>query len=247
MTVAAVQPSRPARGRSMAALFRLLLRLQLTPFRAIGALSLGLLAVGLGALVNGADDAAKTTTEVVDGYGLGIAIPLACAWLATSVVGDLVEDRLLVYLWLKPVPRWQLPVAAVAVTAVVVLPLLAIPLVLAQFAAGVSQLAASVAFASLLAVLAYTALFVAASLWFRRALWWALIYILVWENGLSRAVEGAGRLSIAISAESIVAHAAGVEVASADRPLLPAILVPAGVFAAGIVLAVIRYRRVEID
>ncbi len=247
MSATAAQPARAPARRSFATLFRLLLRLQLTPLRAVGALSLGLLAIGLGALANGVDDPPKTATEVVAGYGLGVAIPLACAWLATSVIGDLVEDRLLVYVWLKPVPRWQLPVAAVAATVVAVVPLLALPLVLAMVAAGVPDLVGSVALASLLAVLGYAGLFVAASLWFRRALWWALVYILVWENGLSKAVHGTSRLSIASAAESLVARAAGVDVSYADRPTTAAVLFPLVVFATGIVLAVVRYRRAEVD
>jgi ABC-2 type transport system permease protein len=232
---------------SFVTLLRLLLRLQLTPLRALGALALGLLAVALGALVGGVDDPVRTATEVVVGYGLGIAIPLACAWMATSVVGDLVEDRLLVYLWLKPVPRWQLPVAAVVATIVTVVPLLAVPLVVAQVVAGASELVVSVAAASLLATAAYSALFVAAGLWFRRALWWALVYILVWENGFARAVDGAARLSIASCAESLVAHAGSVQSAYADRSTTAAVAVPAVVVALGVALAIVRYRRAEVD
>ena len=85
----------------------------------------------LGVLARGDDDPLRATTEIALGYGLGIVVPLATAWLATSSVGDLVEDRLLVYLWLKPVPRWQLPAAAVLATVTIVVPLVAVPLVVA--------------------------------------------------------------------------------------------------------------------
>ena len=77
--------------------------------RVIGILAPASLAVFLGALARGDDDALRATTEIALGDRLGIVVPLSTAWLATSSVGDLVEDRLLVYLWLKPVPRWQLP------------------------------------------------------------------------------------------------------------------------------------------
>ena len=65
---------------------------------------------------------------------------------------------------------------------------------------------------------AYAGVFVAVGLWLRRALWWCLLYILVWENGLARAVDGAAGLSIASYAESLVANAADVSIAYADRP-----------------------------
>ena len=205
-------------GRSsFVVLYRLLLRLQVTPLRIAGITALGSLAVLLGALARGDDDPLRATTEVALGYGLGIVLPLATVWLATSSIGDLVEDRLLVYLWLKPVPRWQLPAAAILATVTIVVPLVAVPLVATAVVAGTTELIGALALASVLAVVAYAGLFVAAGLWLRRALWWSLLYILVWENGLARAVDGAARLSIASYAQSLVADAAGIEIAYADR------------------------------
>ena len=127
------------------ALYRLLLRLQVTPLRVVGILALASLAVLLGALARGDDDPLRATTEIALAYGLGIVLPLATAWLATSSVGDLVEDRLLVYLWLKPVPRWQLPAAAVLATVTIVVPLVAVPLVVTAIVAGASQLIGALA------------------------------------------------------------------------------------------------------
>ena len=194
-----------SRSSSFVALYRLVLRLQVTPMRVAGILALGSLAVLLGALSRGDDEPLRATTEIALGYGLGIVLPLATAWLATSSVGDLVEDRLLVYLWLKPVPRWQLPAAAILATATIVVPLVAVPLVVAAIVAGASQLIGAILLACVLAVVAYAGVFVAVGLWLRRALWWCLLYILVWENGLARAVDGAARLSIASYAQSLVA------------------------------------------
>jgi ABC-2 type transport system permease protein len=235
-------------GRSsFAALYRLLLRLQVTPLRVVGIVALGSLAVLLGALARGDDDPVRATTEVALGYGLGIVLPLATVWLATSSIGDLVEDRLLVYLWLKPVPRWQLPAAAVLATVTVVVPLVAVPLVATAVVAGTTELVGALVLASVLAVLAYAGIFVAASLWLRRALWWSLLYILVWENGLARAVDGAARFSIASYAQSLVADAADIEIPYADRPTSASVIVPVSAALAGLALAVIRYRRAEID
>jgi len=234
-------------GSSFVALYRLLLRLQVTPMRIVGIVGLGSLAVLLGALSRSDDDPLRATTEVALGYGLGIVLPLATVWLATSSVGDLVEDRLLVYLWLKPVPRWQLPAAAILATVTIVVPLVVIPLVATAIAAGATELIGALVLASVLAVLAYAGLFVAAGLWLRRALWWSLLYILVWENGLARAVDGAARLSIASYAQSLVADAAGIDISYADRQAATSVVVPLLAGVAGLALAVIRYRRAEID
>ena len=229
------------------ALYRLLLRLQVTPLRVAGIVSLASLAVVLGGLARGDDDPLRATTEIALGYGLGIVVPLATAWLATSSVGDLVEDRLLVYLWLKPVPRWQLPAAAVLATVSIVVPLVAVPLVVTAIVAGTSELIGALLLACVLATVAYAGAFVAVGLWLRRALWWCLLYILVWENGLARAVAGAARISIASYAQSLVADAAGIAISYADRPKIASIVVPLAIGVAGLALAVVRYRRAEID
>ena len=236
-----------SRHSSFAALYLLLLRLLVTPMRIAGVLALGSLEVLLGVLARGDDDPLRATTEFALAYGFGLVLPLATAWLATSSIGDLVEDRLLVYLWLKPVPRWQLPTAAVLATATIVVPLVMVPLLVTAVVAGATELLGSLVLASVLAVFAYSGVFVAAGLWLRRALWWCLLYILVWENGLARAVDGAARLSIASYAQSLVADAAGVEIAYADRLPAASLSVPLAVGLAGLALAVIRYRRTEID
>ena len=206
-------PSRAPRARStLAALYRLLLAMQVTPWRLVGIAGLGAVAIALAFAARTDDDPLRATTEIAIGYGLGLAIPLATLWLATASASDLVEDELVVYLWLKPVPRWQLPAAAIAATSTIVLPLVAVPLVAAALVAGADGLIGALLVASTLAVVAYTGIFVAAGLWFRRALWLGLLFILVWENGLARAIDGVARLSIASYAQSIVADAAKVSI-----------------------------------
>lgn len=241
-------PSRAPRARStFAALYRLLLAMQVTPWRLVGIAGLGAVAIALAFAARTDDDPLRATTEIAIGYGLGLAIPLATLWLATASAGDLVEDELVVYLWLKPVPRWQLPAAAIAATSTIVLPLVAVPLVAAALVAGADGLIGALLVASTLAVVAYTGIFVAAGLWFRRALWLGLLFILVWENGLARAIDGVARLSIASYAQSIVADAAKVSIDYADRSPSTRVVVPVAVALAGFALAVARYRRAEID
>jgi ABC-2 type transport system permease protein len=247
MTDTATATVGASRHSSFAALYLLLLRLLVTPMRVLAVLALGSLEVFLGVLARGDDDPLRATTEFALAYGFGLVLPLATAWLATSSIGDLVEDRLLVYLWLKPVPRWQLPTAAVVAAVTIVVPLVAVPLLVTAVVAGTTELLGSLVLASALAVFAYAGVFVAVGLWLRRALWWCLLYILVWENGLARAVDGAARLSIASYAQSLVANAADVRIAYADRGSAASIVVPLVVGVAGLVLAVIRYRRTEID
>jgi ABC-2 type transport system permease protein len=246
-TLAAGRSSTPAAFLSLRTLYRLLLRMQLTWLRALGLAALGAVAVLLALLTRQDDDPLHATAQLLAEYGLTLAIPVCVLWLATASVGDLVDDRLLVYLWLKPVARWQLPAAAVLATATVVVPLIVVPLVIATLVAGTPELALPAAVACLLASLAYAALFVAAGLWLRRAFWWGLLYVLLWENGLARASDGAARLSVGGYARSVLARLADVELGLGERGLAPSLAALALIAAGGALAATIRYRRAEVD
>lgn len=248
MTTTADRPRRPrpAPLASLRELYGVLLRMQLTTLRLLGVAALGAVGVLLGGLTGHDDDPVGATAEMTAAYGITIAIPLCVLWLATSSVGDLIDDGLLVYLWLKPVARWQLPAAALAATATVVLALIVVPLVAATLVAGVPELAASVALASTLATLAYAGLFVAAGFWLRRALWWGIAYLLVWENGIARASEGASRLSVGGYARSVLARMADIELELGGRSLVLSLVVLVAVTVGGLLAATHRYRRAEI-
>ena len=128
--------ARPRTRVSLSALYRLLLRTQLTIARVLGIAALGGLSVVLGVFSRWDSDPGQAAADAISSYGLALVIPLAALWLGTSAIGDLVDDRLLVYLWLKPVSRWQLPAAAVLATASVVVPLAALPVAATALVAG---------------------------------------------------------------------------------------------------------------
>jgi ABC-2 type transport system permease protein len=238
---------RPHTAASLGALYRLLLRTQVTIPRLLGIAALGALAIVLGAIARWDDDPLQAAADAVASYGLGIVVPLAALWLGTAAIGDLVEDRLLVYLWLKPVPRWQLPAAAVLATITVVAPLTALPLAASALAAGAGELALAVLLAASLAVCAYAGLFVAAGLWLRRAAWWGLAFVLLWENAAAYASDGTARFTLTSWARSIVSTAPGVEVPLDGRSVVAALVVLPAVAVAGWLTATVRYRRADVD
>jgi ABC-2 type transport system permease protein len=232
---------------TLVALYRLLLRTQVTVQRLLGIMGLGLLAVLLGVFAREDDNPAQAAADLVSSYGLGILVPFATLWLGTSAIGDLVEDRLLVYLWLKPVPRWQLPTAAVLATATVVLPLTALPLVATALVAGAGDVAWATALAASLAALAYAGLFVAAGLWFRRAVWWGLAFILIWENVAAYSAEGLGRFTVIGWASAVLGLAPGVDLQLEAGSTAAAFVVLPAIVIAGALIATWRYRRMDID
>jgi ABC-2 type transport system permease protein len=239
--------TRPRTAASLGALFGLLLRTQVTVTRLLGIAALGGLSVLLGVFARWDDDPVQAGGDVAASYGLGIVVPLAALWLGTSAIGDLVEDRLLVYLWLKPVPRWQLPAAAVLATVTLVAPLTALPLAASALAAGAGELALTAFFAASLAACAYAGLFVAAGLWFRRAVWWGLAFVLLWENAAAYGSDGLERFTVTSWARSILSSVSGVDVPLDGRSVGAALVVLPAVAVAGWLVATFRYRRADVD
>ena len=232
---------------SVVALHRLLLREQVTVARILGIAALGALSILLGAFARADEEPAVAAEDMVATYGLGVLVPLATLWLGTSAIGDLVEDRLLVYLWLKPVARWQLPAAAVLATFTIVAPLTALPLAAATLAAGAGDVTLPALGAATLAALAYTGIFVAAGLWFRRAVWWGLVFVLIWENVVAYSVEGVARFTVSEWARSILDTAPAADIAGGTHSAAVAFVVLPLVAVAGWLVATWRYQRADID
>jgi ABC-2 type transport system permease protein len=232
---------------SLLALYRLLLRTQLTLKRLLGIGALSALSLVLGLFARSDANPDQAAADAVSSFGLGLLVPVAALWLGTSAIGDLVEDRLLAYVWLKPVPRWQLPAAAVLATFSVVAPLTALPLTASALVAGAGDVAWATLLGASLAALAYAGLFVAAGLWFRRAVWWGLAFVLIWENVTAYNAEGAGRFTVIGWASSVIGLAPDVDIqleagsAAAAFVVLPAIAIGAWLAATW------RYHRADVD
>lgn len=241
--------TRPAAPRldTLAALYRLLLRTQITIPRLLGIGALSGLAVVIGLFARFAHDPEQAAADSVASYGLGILVPLAALWLGTSALGDLVEDRLLAYLWLKPVSRWQLPAAGVLATVAVVVPLTALPLAASALVAGAGGVAWAALLAASLGALAYAGLFVAAGLWFRRAVWWALAFVVIWENVIANAADGAARFTVLGWADSVLALGTEGDVQPRAGSAAVAFVVLPAIAIAGWLLTTWRYGRADVD
>lgn len=73
-----------------------------------------------------------------------------------AVLGDLIDDGSLVYLWLRPVPSWVHVLARWAATVTVVVPLVLVPVVVATAIIDTSpQLVEAAALGGLVAVMGY--------------------------------------------------------------------------------------------
>jgi hypothetical protein len=239
--------ARPPLARSLGELYRLFLRQQASRWRLAGLATLGLLAVALAAVTRSADDPAEAGTSLVAELGIGLTAPVAALWIASAMFAELTEDRLLAYVWLRPIPRWHLAVAAAAATLTVVGPLVVIPTTAAAAVAAAPDLIGSAALSSFLAVLGYSGLFLWAGSRSTRALWWGLLYILVWENGLARLDDGIARLAVRSYPESLLARATNVDLRLDGRAAWAIAVVPPALFALGTWLTSRRLDRHDVD
>jgi ABC-2 type transport system permease protein len=217
--------------------------------RVVSLAALGLVAVVVGAAVGAADptNPVQTGAELVDGFGLSVLAPVVVLVFATAALGDPIDDGTLVYLWLRPIPRSTLALAAATATAIVALPLVVVPLALTAAATGGGdELVLGTVAASVVVVVAYTGLFVAAGSWLRRALAWGIVYVLIWEGFIARASEGTARLAVRSYGRSLVAEIADVDLELGTIGAGAAVVVPVVVAGLGLAATVVRLRRGDV-
>jgi ABC-2 type transport system permease protein len=232
-------------------LYRLLLRQQLTKGRLVLAVVLSGLAFGVPVLIaaNTSDDKRiLATVTFLSVFGLGLMVPILSLVLASSSLGQLVEDQTLVYLWLRPNPRWMLALAAWLAAATVAVPVSVIPLAAAAAvgSGGDGTTISAVAAAMALAALAYTGVFTLMGLLIRRSLIWGLGYLFIWELFVARVGQGAARLSINTYPASVLAHLTHIELPLAERSYAYGIGVPIVVAAVAVALTAWRLARANV-
>ena len=247
MTTIQPRDAHVSAGRSIPVFYRMLLRGQLTRGRMVSLGVLAGLAILLGFVSRRAMDETDAALGAVGGFGIGVLIPLAAVVLAIPMLGNLIDDRLLVYLWLKPVPRWHLAVAAVASVVTVLVPVVVVPIGLSAAATGMSSLIGPAILAGALGALAYGGLYVFFGTRFSWGLWLALVYLALWENGLSRLSDGTGRLSIRSYLLTILAWGTDRPIDLADRADPAAIIVPIAVAVVATALTARALNRRDVD
>ena len=196
----------------MGALYRLFLATVATRGRVVALLALGAVAVVLGYAVghSSASDPIDDGTLLISSFGLALFVPVTTLVFASAVLGDPNEDGTLVYLWLRPIARWRIVLAAVAATLTVTLPVIVVPMVLAAVATGAGRpLVEGTLGACVIATVGYAGVFTWLGLRVKRALLWGLAYILVWEGFVARSGRIASRFAIRANARSFLTSVSG--------------------------------------
>ena len=216
----------------MKTIFRLVLRTQVTRGRVAALGALGLLAIVLAIVVRAQDTSGSvgpdtSLFEIIDRVGLSVLAPVTALVLASAALGDLAEDRTLVYVWLKPLARWRFVLGAYAATVAAAVPFAAVPLVAAALIGGADgALLGATLVSSLVAVFGYSSLFLGLGLRVRRALVWGLAYVVIWEGAIARTARGAARLSVQVYARSLLAHISDNELPRQSAGVAVSIIVP---------------------
>lgn len=187
--------------RSLVALF---LRLLATRGRLVvlSALTLGMIPL---ALYTGNRNLPQFETwRLFQSYALGGIVPVSALVLGSSAFGDLIDDRTLVHLWLRPANRLVIIGAAWTAVVMVCAPFAILGSAIALAVAGMpGDAIVAGALSATLGVLAYGAVFLALGLRVRRALAWGLAYILIWEGVLANVGSGLARIALRLSTKSI--------------------------------------------
>ncbi len=229
------------------AVYRVILRTQLSPARLLVLAGLSGVAILLAFIARAADDTVEVATQTIANFGINIFAAFIALSLGSAALGNLVEDRTLVYLWLRPVSRHSIATAAMAAVLTVVAPTLVVVMTVAAVVTGVDELVAATAVATALAVFAYSGIFLALGLRFKRSLLIGLGYIAIWELLMSRLGDWFARLSIRSYPMSILSDATDVTMRLADRSTLASYIVPLAVGLAGLLYTSWRLTRTEID
>src|SRR5688500_18722026 len=183
----------------MVAVFGLMLRTLLSRGRIAALLGVGIVGVLLALAVGSSSEPGRVDDAfgLVEGFGLGLMVPVTALVFASSAFGDMVDDATLVYLWLRPIARWRIAVAALAASVCVAVPFALVPAVVAAaLSRGDDQLPLAMLVAGGLATVAYSTLFLGLGLVARRALVWGLAYVLIWEGFVARSGTAPARLSV---------------------------------------------------
>jgi ABC-2 type transport system permease protein len=193
---------------------------------------------------------------ILDGMIVRLVLPLTALVFGTAALGSELDDGTAVYILLKPIQRWKIVVAKVAVAGLLSAALaVGSSLVTGVVAGGMGSSSIGttfgVAFATGIAAFAYAALFVAASAITSRALVFGLIYTLIWEGVLAGILEATKIVSVREAtlglASSLAPSGSGIPTGldPAQAVLLLGLIVVGGIFVASVRLAGFEVRGTE--
>jgi ABC-2 type transport system permease protein len=211
------------------------------------------LAILLSRLIGDEADFSRNFSEtILDALFIGVIVPIVVMTLATTAFGNELEDRTLNVLVLKPIPRYAIVIpkylASIIVSGIVLVIATALIVGIALNEGGVSAVLTAI-LAVGVCVITYAALFTWAGLMTSKALGFALVYVFLWEQFLTRFVRGTRYFSVREYTLSILNGLDEDTFGAITTPVLdwPAALIAAGVITALFLgLTVRRLSRMDV-
>ena len=226
-----------------------LLKQLITKGRLIGIAIVGLLPILLGWVIGTqSNDPLEAGVGFVSYMGLSILVPIVALIFASASLGDTREDGTLVYLWLRPISRVSVSTGAWAASVTIALPLTAIPMTVSAILldAGNSVVTATI-ITSILAVVAYSGLFLTLGLIVKNPVLWGLAYIFIWEAIVASFAKPAAALAVSGYSRAIITGRTNVEFDYLFDPSQNiSILMLIIITIAGIVFSSARLNRLEV-
>ncbi len=179
---------------------------------------------------------------IVDGLGLGVMLPVTALIIGTAVLGAEIEDGTVLHILAKPLPRRQIILAKLAVSAAIIGTVAAVPMFVAGMVAQSVRFGLALAVGCFVAALAYSAVFLVLSLLTRRPVLIGLAYVLLWEGLLGNLLASTRELSIHQYAVTVATRIAPTGLLHSRVGLPVAIVMSAVFLVAGTVLAIDRLR-----
>jgi ABC-2 type transport system permease protein len=228
--------------------YRIVLRQLTSRGRIIGLALLALIAPLAGWALGVADATLDDAVGLVAGIGLGLVLPVVALVFGGAAIGDLRDDKTLVYLWLRPIDRWPIVVGAAAAAATLTAPITIVPIVLAAALTGAGNgIVAGTLLATIVGLIAYVAVFTLFGVWLKRFIVWGLAYILIWEGFIAQAGAGVARVALRKYTRSILVDRTGADLDLADFSLATGVAVPLVIAVAALAVASWRLSHQDID
>jgi ABC-2 type transport system permease protein len=243
------QPQRHVRaGTAVVLSYQVVLRQLTSRARIIGLTLLALVAPISGFALGSADASLDDSVRLIASVGLGLVLPVVALVFAGAAIGDLRDDKTLVYLWLRPMDRWPIVVGAALAAGTLAAPITIIPIVLAAVLTGAGNgIVAGTLLAAIVGLIAYVAVFTLFGVWLKRFIVWGLAYILIWEGFIAQAGAGVARVALRKYTRSILVDRTGADLDLADFSLVMAVIVPIVVAVAALAVASWRLGSQDID
>jgi ABC-2 type transport system permease protein len=235
-------------GTAIALSYQVVLRQLTSRGRIIGLTLLALVAPLSGWALGSSDPSLDDAVRLVAGVGLGLVLPIVSLVFAGAALGDLREDKTLVYLWLRPMDRWPIVVGAALAAATLAAPITLVSIVAAALLTGAgSGIVGGTLLATVVGLVVYVSVFTLFGVWLKRFIVWGLAYILIWEGFIAQAGPGVARVAMRAYTRSILVERTGADLDLADYSLAMGVVVPIVVAGAALALASWRLSHQDID